>query len=101
MKNKPKTRSDFSPYTGEVVRIIWQDPLHICETTEKEINQQPDLSFTSYGVVIRDDGKRLSLAATIGTEPKDKTLREVVRVPWSLIRSIDYLEVAGETFSEF
>jgi len=91
-RKRKKTRSDFSPYFQEVVKIVWEDPLHTCEITEKELDKEPDLTFTSWGLVIRDDGKRITLASTIGNEKRDKLLREVTRIPWTLVKSINYLE---------
>lgn len=95
MTRKHKTRQDFEPegeFVGQVVKIESEDVLHTEEATERELDKEPNLTFTSYGLVIKETEKRLTLASTIGNEKRDKLLREVSRIPKTLIISTVKLE---------
>jgi len=97
MKKKQKTRTDFTPsYEGEVVKLTWEDAMHCEEITERQLTKEPDLTFTSYGLVIKDDSVRLTIASTVANEKRDRQLREVTRVSWSLVREIKILEATKE-----
>ena len=87
-KPRKKTKADFNMWLGLIVKIVWNDPLHCEEITEKELEKQPDIVFRSYGEIIGKTNRNITVANTIGNEPRDRTLREVTRIPTSLIRSI-------------
>jgi len=94
---KQMTRKDFTPsLVGEVVKITWEDCLNIEEIEEKKLDKEPPIIFSTYGEVIRDTEKHLTVAGTTAIEKRDKLLREVVRIPRSLVRSIQYLETVDE-----
>lgn len=91
---KRKTRADFeceSDLIGQVLKIEWEDPMHTGEITERELDKEANLTFTSYGLVIRDSEKRLTIASTIGNEKRDRLLREVTRIPKPLIYKVTKL----------
>lgn len=96
MRKRKLTRSDFSPWMHEPVVVCWLDVTHCEEITEKELKKEPDVTFTSYGWVIADNGKSLTIASTMGNEQRDRLLREVTRIPWSLVQRIKYLQEVNE-----
>jgi len=95
-RRKRKTKNDFSLWFGEVVKIIWVGPLYCEEIREKELAKEPDMVFNSYGEVVNDGVKSITIAGTIGHEKQDRLMREVVRIPWSLIKSIVLLNEGQE-----
>lgn len=98
-KPKKKTRHDFDIWRGLVLRVIWADVMGVGETTEANFEKEPDALFTSYGEVVGKTDKNLLLAAMIGDEPKNRTLRNVVRIPLGLIKSCVLLEATKEELS--
>lgn len=95
-KPKKKTRNDFDLWRGLVVRVIWVDPLCCEEVKESKIDKQPDVVLISYGEIIGKTSKNLTLASSIGVEPRDRSLREVLRIPVCLIKSVVLLEPTKE-----
>jgi len=95
-KPRKKTRKDFSWWYKAVVKLVWEDVLYAEEIAESEIHKEPDLFFTSYGEIVGKTDRNLTLACTIAQEPRDRTLREVIRVPLSLIKQIILLEEGEE-----
>lgn len=92
IKPRKKTKADFDLWRGLVVKVIWTDPLHCEEITERELEKQPDMVFRSYGEIIGKTNRNITIANTLGNEPKDRTLREVTRIQLSLIKSITLLD---------
>ena len=93
-----KKLSDFEPVIGlvdKVVKVVWEDILNIEEATYKEIEKQPPLLFTSYGVVLKYEQKRLTLASHFSNERPNPTYREAVKIPKSVIREIRVLSEAA------
>jgi len=93
-----KKRSDFEPVIGlidEVVKVVWEDIMNIDEATYKEIEKQPPILFTSYGVVLKDDPQRLTLASHVSNEKPNPTYREAIKIPKSVIREIKVLSEAA------
>ena len=96
-RHRKKTRADFEvDWYGLPVKVIWADVLYMEEATESEIRKQPDVEFRSYGEVVGKTSRNLTLCCSIGNEKRDKTLREVIRIPLSLIRSITLLNEGEE-----
>lgn len=93
---RKKTRVDFTLGYGEPVMIIWQDPLYCEELKESELDKEPNILFCSYGEIIRDNDKNLTIASTVAIEKRDKMLRLVTRIPKVLIKSITYLDESQE-----
>lgn len=98
-KPRKKTKADYDLWRDMVVKVTWIDPLHCEEITEKELEKQPDMIFRSYGEIVGKTNRNITVANTIGNEPKDRTLREVTRIPLSLIKSITLLNEGQEVLS--
>lgn len=96
MRHRKKTRADFDLWHGLIVKVVWQDVLYAEEIKESEMKTEPDIIFLSYGEIIGRTSRNLTLACTTGSERRDRTLRECVRVPMSLIQTITVLEEKEE-----
>jgi hypothetical protein len=88
-------RIDLEPVTGlvdEIVEVVWEDITKIEEATSREIEKQPPIYFMSYGLVLKDDSKRLTLACHVSNEKPNPTYREALKIPRSVIRRIRILK---------
>ena len=93
---RKKTKADFNMWLGLIVKIVWNDPLYAEEIKESEIHKEPDIIFVSYGEIVGKTSRNLTLACTTGSEPRDRTLREVIRIPMPLIQHITLLNEGQE-----
>ena len=96
MRKRKLTKSDFSPWMREIVEVLWEDPSSIGETSLAKLEKEPPMLLVSRGLVVQDDGKRLSIAFTCPVLPRDKQFREILRLPWAVIKDIKILEEAHE-----
>lgn len=88
-------RSDFEPVTGlvdELVEVVWEDITSISEGTYREIEKQPPILFTSWGLVLKDNPDKISLAGHVSNERPNPIYREALKIPRPVIRSIKILK---------
>lgn len=94
MRQKKKTRADFEVnYVGCEVRVNWTDVLHIeGDMTLREVKKEPPIVFESYGLVVDEDEKVLTVACTVGKDKKGSTLRDTIKFPKRYINKITIME---------
>lgn len=98
-RHRKKTRNDFSFWVGEVLKVRWEDTSGADEATLKEVDTA--LFFNSYGLCVSETEKALIVCSMSPTDPKDKQLRHVVRIPKRCIDEIVILEETQHETTEF
>ena len=74
---------------NKVVRVRWLDATHIDDDmTEAKLAGQNPVEFTTVGMVVVDDGEKLTIAGTVGHDEGENVYRDSLILPRQYIIEI-------------